>query len=201
VAEIGAFSFFPTKNLGAAGDAGMAVTRDPALLETLRLLRAHGQTSQYRHTVVGGNFRLDALQAAVLGAALPHLEALTDVRRENAARYDALLREAGLLDGRVVAPKISAGHSFHQYVVRVTGGRRDAVQADLKAQGIGSMVYYPVPFHLQECFRSLGHRKGAFPEAERAAAEVLALPIFPGLRPSEQDEVVAAMKRSLDARR
>jgi dTDP-4-amino-4,6-dideoxygalactose transaminase len=201
IGAIGAFSFFPTKNLGAAGDAGMAVTRDPALFEALRTLRAHGQRGQYEHAIVGGNFRLDAIQAAVLLAALPHLKALTALRRENAARYDALLRESGLVDGRVVPPAVASGHSFHQYVVRVTGGRRDAVQAALKARGIGSMVYYPIPFHLQQCFRDLGYAKGAFPEAERAAAEVLALPIFPGLRPSEQDEVVAALKASLDERR
>jgi dTDP-4-amino-4,6-dideoxygalactose transaminase len=200
VAAIGAFSFFPTKNLGGAGDAGMAVTRDPKLFETLKLLRAHGQTSQYQHAVIGGNFRLDAIQAAFLGAALPRLAALTEARRENAARYGRLLAEAALLDGRIVAPEIGPGHSVHQYVVRVTGGRRDAVQAALKARGVGSMVYYPTPFHLQECFRDLGYGRGAFPEAERAAAEVLALPIFPGLTPSEQREVVDALRASLDAR-
>jgi dTDP-4-amino-4,6-dideoxygalactose transaminase len=198
---IGAFSFFPTKNLGAAGDAGMAVTRDAALFEALKLLRAHGQTSQYKHAVIGGNFRLDAIQAAFLLAALPHLPALTATRRENAARYAGLLAEAGLDDGRVVAPEIGPGHSVHQYVIRVTGGRRDAVQAALKERGVGSMVYYPVPFHLQECFRDLGYERGSFPEAERAAAEVLALPIFPGLRPSEQNEVVDALRASLDGRR
>jgi dTDP-4-amino-4,6-dideoxygalactose transaminase len=197
---MGAFSFFPTKNLGAAGDAGMAVTRDATLHDSLKSLRAHGQRSQYDHAIVGGNFRLDAMQAAILAAALPHLGQLTTVRRENAARYGALLGDAGLLDGRVAAPAIDAGHSVHQYVVRVGGGRRDAVQAALKAAGVGSMVYYPIPFHLQDCFRELGYRKGAFPEAERAAQEVLALPIFPGLRPSEQEEVVTALKRALDAR-
>jgi dTDP-4-amino-4,6-dideoxygalactose transaminase len=201
VGSIGAFSFFPTKNLGAAGDAGMAVTRDARIHEKLKTLRAHGQISQYEHAIIGGNFRLDAIQAAVLLAALPHLEALTASRRENAARYDALLREAELLDGRVVPPTAGAGHSFHQYVVRIGGGRRDEVQAALKARGVGSMVYYPTPFHLQECFKDLGYRKGSFPESERAAAEVLALPIFPGLRPSEQAEVVLALKQSLDARR
>lgn len=198
---IGAFSFFPTKNLGAAGDAGMAVTRDAALHESLKSLRAHGQRSQYDHAVVGGNFRLDAIQAAFLGAALPHLPALTAARRENAARYETLLEDAGLLDGRVVAPTIGEGHSVHQYVVRIGGGRRDAVQAALKAAGVGSMIYYPIPFHLQECFRDLGYRKGAFPEAERAAAEVLALPVFPGLTSREQQEVVGALSQALGARR
>jgi dTDP-4-amino-4,6-dideoxygalactose transaminase len=198
VAALGAFSFFPTKNLGAAGDAGMIVTRDAALFETLKLLRAHGQTSQYQHAVIGGNFRLDAIQAAFLGAALPHLPALTQARRENAERYGHLLEAAGLLDGRVSAPTIGPGHSVHQYVVRITRGRRDAVQAALKARGVGSMVYYPTPFHVQECFRDLGYAKGAFPQAELAAAEVLALPIFPGLRSSEQEEVATALRASLD---
>lgn len=201
VGAIGAFSFFPTKNLGAVGDAGMAVTRDPGLFDRLKSLRAHGQRSQYEHAIVGGNFRLDAIQAAVLLAALPHMAQLSAVRRENAGRYGSLLVEAGLLDGRVVAPKAGPGHSFHQYVVRIPGSRRDGVQAALKARGIGTMVYYPIPFHLQECFRDLDYRKGDFPEAERAAAEVLALPIFPGLRPSEQAEVVLALKQSLDERR
>ena len=196
---MGAFSFFPTKNLGAAGDAGMAVTRDAALYDALRTLRAHGQKGQYEHAIVGGNFRLDAIQAAVLLAALPHLASLTAVRRENAARYSTLIRDAGLLDGRVRLPAIGPEHSVHQYVIRVTGGHRDAVQAALKARGIGTMVYYPVPFHLQECFRGLGYKRGDFPEAERAAAEVLALPIFPGLTPSEQDEVVTRLRETLDA--
>jgi dTDP-4-amino-4,6-dideoxygalactose transaminase len=178
----------------------MAVTRDAATFDTLKLLRAHGQTSQYQHAVIGGNFRLDAIQAAFLAAALPHLPALTAVRRENAGRYRQLLEEADLLDGRLVAPAIGAGHSVHQYVVRIGGGKRDLVQAALKARGVGSMVYYPTPFHLQECFRDLGYAKGAFPEAEKAAAEVLALPIFPGLRQSEQLEVVEALRAALDAR-
>ncbi|HYC78490.1 MAG TPA: DegT/DnrJ/EryC1/StrS family aminotransferase [Planctomycetota bacterium] len=197
VGAIGAFSFFPTKNLGAAGDAGMCVTRDPARRDALKQLRAHGQTQQYHHAVIGGNFRLDAMQAAFLAAALPHLPALNATRRENAARYAGLLKDAGLLDGRVQAPQIDAGHSVHQYVVRIGGGRRDAVQARLKERGVGTMVYYPVPFHLQECFRDLGYRKGDFPESERAAAEVLALPIFPGLTAAEQEEVVRELKTAL----
>src|SRR5262249_34229105 len=134
-------------------------------------------------------------------AGLPHLASLTAIRRENAARYATLLRDAGLLDGRVVAPAIGPGHSVHQYVIRVKDGRRDAVQAALKARGVGTMVYYPVPFHLQACFRDLGYEKGAFSEAERAAAEVLALPVFPGLTPSEQSEVVAELRKALDSPR
>ncbi len=193
IGRMGAFSFFPTKNLGAAGDAGMVVTCDPTLEQSLRMIRAHGQVTQYVHRVIGGNFRLDAIQAAVLSAGLPHLAALNAGRRENAARYERLLQAAKLTDGRVVPPSIGPGHTVHQYVVRVTGGRRDAVQAALKARGIGSMVYYPVPFHLQECFRDLGWKKGDFPEAERACAEVLALPIFPGLTAAEQEEVVAGI--------
>jgi dTDP-4-amino-4,6-dideoxygalactose transaminase len=197
IGAIGAFSFFPTKNLGAAGDAGMAVTRDEGLYATLKLLRAHGQTAHYVHATIGGNFRIDALQAALLAAALPHLPERNARRRESAARYEALLKATKLLDGRVTLPTIDAGHSVHQYVIRVGNGRRDATQAALKARGIGSMVYYPLPFHLQECFRSLGYRKGDFPEAERACEEVLALPIFPGLTASEQEEVVAGLSAAL----
>ena len=197
VAAIGAFSFFPTKNLGGAGDAGMCTTMNAALADALKLLRAHGQSKQYHHAVIGGNFRLDAMQAALLAAALPHLPTQNAARRANAARYEALLKEAGLVDGRVLPPVIDAGHSVHQYVVRIGGGRRDATQARLKERGVGTMVYYPVPFHLQECFKDLGYRKGDFPESERAAAEVLALPIFPGLLVSEQEEVVRELKTAL----
>ncbi len=190
IGRMGAFSFFPTKNLGAAGDAGMATTRDPELEKSLRMIRAHGQVTQYVHRVIGGNFRIDAMQAAILAAGLPQLDSMNRVRRENAARYAALFQSAGLLDGRVALPVIDAGHTVHQYVVRIGGGRRDALQAALKARGIATMVYYPVPFHLQECFKDLGYRQGEFPEAERAAREVLALPIFPGLTAAEQEEVV-----------
>lgn len=190
---LAAWSFFPTKNLGAAGDAGMASTNDPKMAELLRMIRAHGQSSQYAHRMVGGNFRLDAIQAAILGAGLPHLDALNATRRKNARAYEQQIRARGIHADRVVLPNIHEGHSVHQYVVRVKGGRRDAVQAAMKARGVGTMVYYPIPFHLQECFAGLRYQKGAFPEAERAAEEVLALPVFPGLTESELAEVVDAL--------
>lgn len=188
------FSFFPTKNLGAFGDAGLLAVGDPEVYERARRLRSHGQVGVYRHEEVGGNFRLDALQAAVLGAALPFLDGFCATRRRNAQGYLARLEAAGLLDGRVVPPRCDANHSMHQFVVRIPGGRRDAVREGLKERGIGSAVYYPIPFHLQPCFRDLGFARGDFPQAERAAEEVLALPIFPGLTAREIDEVVEALQ-------
>jgi dTDP-4-amino-4,6-dideoxygalactose transaminase len=193
----GAWSFFPTKNLGALGDAGLVATRDEELAQAIRRLRAHGQSSQYRHEVVGGNFRLDAIQAAALAAAWPCLPELNAARRRNAHRYSELFREAGLGPERIRLPEIDQGHTVHQFVVRIGGGLRDAVQERLRASGVQSMVYYPIPFHLQPCFRDLGHRKGDFPEAERAASEVLALPVFPGLTEAEQAQVVQALREAL----
>ena len=192
-----AFSFFPTKNLGACGDAGAVFTRDRELAAGIRSLRTHGEISRYHHTQVGGNFRIDAIQAALLSAAFPYLDQWTTQRRANAAAYQTRFEAAGLLDGRIKAPSIGAGHSCHQYVVRIEGGRRDAVLEGLKKRGIGAGIYYPVPFHMQPCFSELGYREGQFPEAEKAAGEVLALPIFPGLRPEEQDRVVAALDELL----
>lgn len=197
LSAIAAWSFFPTKNLGAAGDAGMASTKDAACAALLRMIRAHGQSAQYAHRIVGGNFRIDALQAAILGAGLPHLEALNAARRANARRYEALFSVRGLAARGVTAPAVHDGHSVHQYVVRIDGGRRDRVQADMKARGVATMVYYPIPFHLQECFSGLGGKPGDFPEAERAASEVLALPVFPGLTEAEQDAVVDALEAAV----
>ena len=194
---VGAFSFFPTKNLGACGDAGMVVTSDPARLDALRRLRAPGQSTQYPPEVVGGNFRLDAIQAAALAAALPFLAADTEARRTNAARYGALVAESPLTEEHVILPRPHAGHTYHQFVIRVLGGRRDDLQAELRKLGMGTAVYYPIPFHLQPCFRDLGYRQGDFPRAEQACEEVLALPIYPGLRPDEQEALVAAMSRIL----
>ena len=191
--RVAAYSFFPTKNLGALGDAGLLSTRDESLLQRMKRLRVHGQSERYRHEEVGGNFRLDAIQAAGLLAALPFLAEITRARRANAHGYGERFAAAGLAPGRLVPPRTTPGHSFHQYVVRIPGGRRDAVAAGLAARGIGSAVYYPIPLHLQPCFASLGYGRGDFPEAERAADEVLALPIFPGLTAAEQDSVVAAL--------
>jgi dTDP-4-amino-4,6-dideoxygalactose transaminase len=192
IGKAGCFSFFPSKNLGAFGDAGLLTTNDGALAHEVRLLRNHGADPKYVHKRIGGNFRLDALQAAVLRVKLPHLEGWTARRRENADRYDRLFRESPAAD-RVTLPARDPDcrHIFNQYVIRVKS--RDAVRARLAAAGIGTEIYYPVPFHLQECFASLGHRPGDFPAAEAAAAETLALPIYSELTEDQQREVVAAV--------
>ena len=193
---VGCFSFFPSKNLGAFGDAGLVTTNDDALGHEIRLLRNHGMEPKYLHKRVGGNFRLDALQAAVLRVKLPHLERWSAMRRANAERYGRLFGQAGLL-GQVVLPVIpeSYGHIFNQYVIRVPN--RDRVKASLDAAGIGNEIYYPVPFHVQECFAPLGYRAGDFPHAERAAAEVLALPIYGELTVEQQRAVVDAIGAAL----
>jgi len=188
-----AISFFPTKNLGALGDAGMLVTRDGDLARLVARLRVHGQLDSYRHTRVGGNFRMDALQAAALGAALPFLPQLIGERREHAALYERLFKAAGLAGGPLVLPRLDPGHAYHQYVIRIPEGRRDGVLGALKARNIGAGVYYPLPLHLQPCFKDLGYHEGDFPEAEQAAREVLALPVFPGLQDQEQRRVVEAV--------
>jgi dTDP-4-amino-4,6-dideoxygalactose transaminase len=174
-----AFSFFPTKNLGAFGDAGMTVTNDDAVGERLRKLRVHGGRQMYHHEEVGYNSRLDALQAAVLSAKLPHLEAWSATRRRHAEFYDQAL--AGM--GGVVTPLVREGNEsiVNQYTIRVVDGRRDALREHLTARGVGCSVYYPVPLHLQECFAYLGYREGQFPESERACREVLSLPVYPEL--------------------
>jgi dTDP-4-amino-4,6-dideoxygalactose transaminase len=189
----GAFSFFPSKNLGGAGDGGLVTTRDAALHERLVRLRNHGSQPKYHHALVGGNFRLDALQAAVLDVKLPHLAAWTDARRRNAARYRELLAPLAA-DGRLVLPCEAPGrrHVWNQFTLRVPGAR-DALRAHLAARGIGTEVYYPIPLHLQECFAALGHRPGDFPASEAACREALSLPVFPELTPAQQDEVVAAV--------
>lgn len=198
IGTVGCFSFFPSKNLGAFGDAGLVTTNDAALAHELRLLRNHGAEPKYFHQRVGGNFRLDALQAAVLRVKLPHLDGWSEARRANARRYDELFAAAGLTAG-VVRPREMPGcrHIFNQYVVRVAD--RDRVRSFLDAQGIGTEIYYPVPFHLQECFASLGHSRGDFPHAEEAAAATLALPIYGGLTFEQQQRVVEAIGEALRA--
>jgi len=195
---VGCFSFFPSKNLGAFGDGGLVTTNDAALAREIRLLRNHGAEPKYFHKRIGGNFRLDALQAAVLRVKLPHLAGWTDRRRDNAARYGALFGSAGLA-GRVALPVEPAGrrHIFNQYIVRVPD--RDRVRALLAEDGIGTEIYYPVPFHLQECFAPLGHARGDFPEAEAAADSTLALPIYAELSAGQQASVVSALGRALGA--
>jgi dTDP-4-amino-4,6-dideoxygalactose transaminase len=171
---LGCFSFFPSKNLGGFGDGGMVVTNDAALAERVRILRVHGSKPKYYHNFVGGNFRLDALQAAVLNVKLKHLDAWTAGRQRNAAFYNRAL--AGL---PVERPAAVHHHIYNQYTIRTN--KRDELQAFLKAANIGTEVYYPVPLHLQKCFADLGHKPGDFPQAEAAARESLALPIYPEL--------------------
>ncbi len=175
IGHYGCFSFFPSKNLGCAGDGGMIVTQDADRAEKLRIIRGHGSKPKYYHKIIGGNFRLDALQAAIVSAKLPHLDSWTAGRQNNAKKYDQLFREAGLPIG---TPKMVASrHIFNQYVIRIQ--HRNELQAHLQKKGIGTEVYYPVPMHLQECFSHLGQGAGSFPESERAAKETVALPVYP----------------------
>jgi dTDP-4-amino-4,6-dideoxygalactose transaminase len=192
----GCFSFFPSKNLGAFGDGGLVTTGDAHLAHELRLLRNHGAEPKYFHSRVGGNFRLDALQAAVLRIKLPHLARWTEMRRRNAERYQTLFRKAGLPVTLPIEPQ-GATHIFNQYVIRVP--RRDAVRAHLTDAGIGTEVYYPVPFHRQECFASLGYSPSAFPHAESAAATSLAIPIYGELTLGQQEMVVEALAAAVAA--
>ena len=208
--HFGCFSFFPSKNLGGFGDGGMVTTSDEEMAEKLKILRAHGSKPKYYHQLVGGNFRLDALQAAVLLVKLKYLDAWTNKRRQNAAYYNSLFKQSGLVDKEFITPpqavweNISAknlsnskfeirnsnltGHIYNQYVIRAR--RRDELRAYLKEHGVGSEIYYPLPLHLQPCFAELGYQAGDFPESEKAAAATLALPIYPELEPAQQEYVV-----------
>jgi dTDP-4-amino-4,6-dideoxygalactose transaminase len=192
IGDIGCFSFFPSKNLGAFGDAGLCTTNDAALAESMRVLRVHGGKPKYFHAVIGGNFRIDELQAAVLRVKLKYLDGWTAARQRNAAYYSAAFAAAGLA-AKVATPRAVAGgrHIFNQYVVRVQN--RDALKAFLAERGIGTEIYYPMPLHLQKCFEYLNHAAGDFPESERAAKETLALPIYPELEQVQLDAVVAAI--------
>jgi len=196
---LAAFSFYPTKNLGAAGDAGAVTTDDDALAELVRILRVHGGLATYHHERVGGNFRMDAIQSAVLSVKLPRLDGWNARRRAIAARYAELLGDAAR-DGRIGIPAEAPGreHVYHQYVVRVPN--RDAVRKRLTERRVATSVFYPVPLHLQECFAGLGGREGDFPEAERASREVLALPMFAELTDAEVERVAEAVLESLDAK-
>jgi dTDP-4-amino-4,6-dideoxygalactose transaminase len=192
-----AFSFYPTKNLSAYGDAGLVTTRDPEIAAHMRRLRNHGSPRRYYHEEIGWNARMDAIQAAILRVKLPYVESWNEQRRERAANYDQLLADAGLLSGQSGAPirllerTAPAHHVFHQYVVRAQ--RRDELRKFLGERRIDTEIYYPIPLHLQPCFAYLGYREGDLPESERAAREVLALPMFPELTEDEQRWVVESI--------
>ena len=199
---IGCFSFYPSKNLGGAGDGGMLVTNDLDHARRLHMLRVHGEETKYHHKVVGINSRLDALQAAVLRAKLPHLEEWTTGRQRKAQQYELMFGDAGLAE-QIEVPFVrsNARHIFHQFVIRVRDGRRDALREHLRERGVGTDVYYPVPLHLQECFAYLGYKEGDFPIAELAAKETLALPVYPELTDEQQDYVVNAIAKCFVATR
>lgn len=194
VGDVGCFSFFPTKNLGAFGDAGMCVTSDAALAKHMEILRVHGGEPKYYHAEIGGNFRIDELQAAVLAVKLKYLESWTEARRNNARYYDEAFAQAGL-GQNVRTPVALAGyrHIYNQYVVRVQ--QRDELRQHLASAGIGSEIYYPIPLHMQKCFSYLGYRPDEFPESVHAAAEVLAIPIYPELTEVQLQYVVETVAR------
>jgi dTDP-4-amino-4,6-dideoxygalactose transaminase len=212
IGHYGCFSFFPSKNLGAAGDGGMVVTNDAQRAEKLVRIRAHGSKPKYYHKVVGGNFRLDTLQAGIVSVKLKHLDSWTEARQQNAARYDKLLGACGLhiadssKYGRngsskaqhngatqLLVPKTVANrHIFNQYVIRTS--RRDQLKEALQQKGIATEIYYPVPMHLQECFANLGYKEGDFPQSESAAKETLALPIYPELTDEQAEYVVRCIR-------
>jgi dTDP-4-amino-4,6-dideoxygalactose transaminase len=200
IGDIGCISFYPTKNLGGFGDGGAMTTNDAQLADKLRLLRGHGMQPRYYHQVVGINSRLDTLQAAVLNVKLPHLDRWSAQRATNADRYAKLFQAAGL-DRVLGLPKAlpGNGHVWNQYIVRVPNGRRDALREHLSQQKIGTEIYYPVPMHMQQCFASLGYKPGDLPHSQRAAAETIALPIFPELTAAEQQTVVAAIAEFIGA--
>jgi dTDP-4-amino-4,6-dideoxygalactose transaminase len=198
--DVACFSFFPSKNLGCFGDGGAVTTNNPALAEKMNLLRNHGAKPKYFHKVVGGNFRLDTLQAAVLLVKLKYLDSWSAKRQQHAAFYDQELAKAGGLSGLVTPPKVvMSRHIFNQYVLRVAD--RDALRDYLKQQQVGNEVYYPQPMHLQECFAGLGHRKGEFPESEKAALNTVAVPIYPELTLPQRQHVVRALTSFYEERR
>jgi dTDP-4-amino-4,6-dideoxygalactose transaminase len=187
--DVGCLSFFPTKNLGAFGDAGMCLVCDQALAERMRILRVHGAEPKYYHSFIGGNFRIDELQAAVLLIKLKHLDEWTSARQRNADHYDELFAAAGLAEKVRTPVRVpGARHIFNQYVIKVP--RRDELRKHLESRGVGTEIYYPVPLHEQECFAYLGHSPEDLPVAHRVASEVLALPIYPELVPEQREHVV-----------
>jgi dTDP-4-amino-4,6-dideoxygalactose transaminase len=194
IGDYGTFSFFPSKNLGGAGDGGLVVCQDAERAERLKILRNHGSMPKYFHKFIGGNFRLDTIQAAVVLAKLGHLDSWTDARQKNAETYRRLFRELGLADNGVALPVGREGrHIYNQFVIR--SHDRDGLKAHLQANGVGTEVYYPLPLHLQECFAYLGHQRGDFPHAEKAAADSLALPIDPVLSEVAIEYVVSTINQ------
>jgi dTDP-4-amino-4,6-dideoxygalactose transaminase len=193
--KYGCFSFFPSKNLGCAGDGGMVTCNDDATAELLRVLRMHGSKPKYYHSLIGGNFRFDSIQAAVINVKLPHLDTWSAARQSNAARYRRLFAAAGLADSPVGLPVEAPGmrHIYNQFVIRVE--RRDELQAFLRSQNVGNEIYYPVPLHLQKCFENLGCREGDMPVSEAAARQTLALPIYPELSDAQAEYVVESIKK------
>jgi dTDP-4-amino-4,6-dideoxygalactose transaminase len=191
---MGCFSFYPTKNLGAWGDAGLVTTNDSAIADKLRILRDHGQSPRYHHSVVGLNSRLDSMQAAILSVKMSRLDDWAAGREQNARRYAAQFARLGV-DKQLKLPPVAEGCTsvWNQFTIRVSGGRRDELQQRLNERKIGSAVYYPIPLHLQKCFAQLGGQRGSLPHSEQAAEEVLSLPIYAEMTRAEQDSVIAAL--------
>ena len=201
IGNFGCFSFFPSKNLGCFGDGGLVSVRCPERAKRLRMLRNHGQGGTYVHNMVGGNFRLDALQAAVLSVKLPYLDGWSAARQKNAAEYDKLFAAAGL-DGKIVTPKAAdyaTRHIYNQYSILVKDGKRDALKAYLQEKSIGCAVYYPLCLHLQECFKNLGGKVGDCPVAEAVSGEILAIPIYPESTSAMREYVVDTIKKFFQA--
>lgn len=194
--DYGCFSFFPSKNLGAFGDGGIVTVNSEANAEALRMLRMHGMAPKYYHKLIGGNFRLDALQAAVVSVKLKYLDGWSAKRQENAKRYNNLFAEAGLTETISLPKVVQNRHIFNQYIIRVPG-KRDALRAHLGERGVGCEIYYPLPLHLQECFADLEYGKGSFPVSEQAAEETLALPIYPELSDEQLVYVVECIQAFL----
>ena len=194
--DYGCFSFFPTKNLGGFGDGGMVTMASEELYEQVKTLRVHGSNNKYYHKVIGGNFRLDAIQAAVVLAKLKFLDQCTEKRRLNAKTYDRLFKEKGATDSLTLPQEIIPHHVYNQYIVRVKE-KRDELRSFLGGKNIATEIYYPLPLHLQDCFASLGYKKGDFPESEKAADEIIALPIFPELTTDQLEYVAASISQFL----
>jgi dTDP-4-amino-4,6-dideoxygalactose transaminase len=188
--DYGCFSFFPSKNLGAFGDGGIVTATDAEICHRLKVLRVHGSEPKYYHKLIGGNFRLDALQAAIVAIKLDFLDQWTRSRRSNAARYRELFAAAGLTERVGLPVEKQDRHIYNQFVIRIKAGKRDPLRDYLTQKGVGTEIYYPIPLHLQACFDSLGHGPGDFPNAEAAAKETLALPIYPELSDAQQTYVV-----------